>query len=159
MKKALITGITGQDGSYLAELLLEKGYEVHGIIRREAPDVALGYSFGGAVLAAWKHRTGDQYVKAVLVSPAILRRYDKDSVSLPGFVRRAVPDTLREWGALLYLRLESLRPSGGSGGNLASSTASAKAIWPGCWDCRRPSRPLRRGCRSRGPRSPSPAAP
>ena len=34
MKKALITGITGQDGSYLAELLLEKGYEVHGMVRR-----------------------------------------------------------------------------------------------------------------------------
>ncbi|MCI8294479.1 MAG: GDP-mannose 4,6-dehydratase [Lachnospiraceae bacterium] len=34
MKKALITGITGQDGSYLAELLLEKGYEVHGLVRR-----------------------------------------------------------------------------------------------------------------------------
>ena len=34
MKKALITGATGQDGSYLAELLLSKGYEVHGIIRR-----------------------------------------------------------------------------------------------------------------------------
>lgn len=34
MKKALITGITGQDGSYLAEFLLEKGYEVHGITRR-----------------------------------------------------------------------------------------------------------------------------
>lgn len=34
MKKALITGITGQDGSYLAELLLEKGYQVHGIVRR-----------------------------------------------------------------------------------------------------------------------------
>jgi GDPmannose 4,6-dehydratase len=34
MKKALITGITGQDGSYLAELLLNKGYEVHGIVRR-----------------------------------------------------------------------------------------------------------------------------
>ncbi len=34
MKKALITGITGQDGSYLAELLLDKGYEVHGLIRR-----------------------------------------------------------------------------------------------------------------------------
>ena len=33
MKKALITGITGQDGSYLAEFLLEKGYEVHGLIR------------------------------------------------------------------------------------------------------------------------------
>jgi GDPmannose 4,6-dehydratase len=36
MKKALITGITGQDGSYLAELLLRKGYEVHGIIRRSS---------------------------------------------------------------------------------------------------------------------------
>ena len=36
MKKALITGITGQDGSYLAELLLKKGYEVHGIIRRSS---------------------------------------------------------------------------------------------------------------------------
>lgn len=35
-KRALITGITGQDGSYLAELLLEKGYEVHGIVRRSA---------------------------------------------------------------------------------------------------------------------------
>src|SRR6266571_4610131 len=34
MKRALITGVTGQDGSYLAELLLEKGYEVHGIKRR-----------------------------------------------------------------------------------------------------------------------------
>ena len=34
MKTALITGITGQDGSFLAELLLEKGYKVHGIIRR-----------------------------------------------------------------------------------------------------------------------------
>lgn len=33
-KRALITGITGQDGSYLAELLLAKGYEVHGVIRR-----------------------------------------------------------------------------------------------------------------------------
>lgn len=36
MKKALITGITGQDGSYLSELLLEKGYEVHGLIRRSS---------------------------------------------------------------------------------------------------------------------------
>ncbi|MEE1156412.1 MAG: GDP-mannose 4,6-dehydratase, partial [Methanobrevibacter sp.] len=36
MKKALITGVTGQDGSYLAEFLLNKGYEVHGIIRRSS---------------------------------------------------------------------------------------------------------------------------
>ena len=38
MRKALITGITGQDGSYLAEFLLEKGYDVHGIIRRSSVD-------------------------------------------------------------------------------------------------------------------------
>ena len=36
MKKAVITGITGQDGSYLAEFLLEKGYEVHGLMRRHS---------------------------------------------------------------------------------------------------------------------------
>src|SRR4051795_1050683 len=38
MKRALITGITGQDGSYLAELLLEKGYEVHGMVRRASTE-------------------------------------------------------------------------------------------------------------------------
>ena len=38
MKKALITGVTGQDGSYLSEFLLEKGYEVHGIVRRTSVD-------------------------------------------------------------------------------------------------------------------------
>ena len=38
MKRALITGITGQDGSYLAEQLLEKGYEVHGIVRRSSTE-------------------------------------------------------------------------------------------------------------------------
>ena len=37
-KRALITGITGQDGSFLSEFLLEKGYEVHGIIRRSSVD-------------------------------------------------------------------------------------------------------------------------
>src|SRR5258705_11082322 len=36
VKKALITGVTGQDGSYLAELLLKKGYEVHGMVRRSS---------------------------------------------------------------------------------------------------------------------------
>ena len=62
MKRALITGITGQDGSYLAELLLAKGYEVHGVVRRSssfnterleriyqdphAPDYRLRLSYG-----------------------------------------------------------------------------------------------------------------
>ena len=38
MSRALITGVTGQDGSYLAELLLEKGYEVHGMVRRSSTE-------------------------------------------------------------------------------------------------------------------------
>ena len=38
VKTALITGVTGQDGSYLAEFLLEKGYDVHGMIRRSSTD-------------------------------------------------------------------------------------------------------------------------
>src|SRR3954468_24763565 len=38
MKKAIITGITGQDGSYLAEFLLDKGYEVHGLVRRSSTE-------------------------------------------------------------------------------------------------------------------------
>ena len=38
---AFITGVTGQDGSYLAELLLKKGYDVHGVIRRSSVDFAL----------------------------------------------------------------------------------------------------------------------
>ena len=40
MPKALITGCTGQDGSYLAELLLEKGYDVHGMVRRASTENA-----------------------------------------------------------------------------------------------------------------------
>ena len=42
MKKALITGVTGQDGSYLAELLLREGYEVHGIKRRRRSSTPTG---------------------------------------------------------------------------------------------------------------------
>ena len=43
MKKALITGITGQDGSYLAEFLLEKGYEVHRVEVYETPNNCAAY--------------------------------------------------------------------------------------------------------------------
>lgn len=47
MKTALITGITGQDGSFLAEFLLDKGYDVHGIIRRSSVDYRERCSFRG----------------------------------------------------------------------------------------------------------------
>jgi GDPmannose 4,6-dehydratase len=57
-KKALITGITGQDGSYLTELLQEKGYEVHGIVRRASTlnRVRIDHLFASASQAAAGHR-------------------------------------------------------------------------------------------------------
>jgi GDPmannose 4,6-dehydratase len=48
MKKALVTGITGQDGSYLADLLLEKGDKVHGIIQRTSISTHGAESYGAA---------------------------------------------------------------------------------------------------------------
>ena len=50
MKTALITGITGQDGSYLAEFLLDKGYDVHGTIRRSVS------SHSGFAIKFWNSR-------------------------------------------------------------------------------------------------------
>jgi GDPmannose 4,6-dehydratase len=77
MKKALITGITGQDGSYLAELLLEKGYEVHGLVRRVAIEDP-------------EHRLGriKHLAKQVQLHPASLESYP----SLFNVIRRVQPD-------------------------------------------------------------------
>ena len=58
-RRALITGITGQDGSYLAELLLDKGYEVHGLVRRSSTETfqrILHVRDGIARTAAWLRR-------------------------------------------------------------------------------------------------------
>ena len=65
MKKALITGITGQDGSYLAELLLEKGYEVHGIIRRASSfnTERIGHLYQDP------HETEKNYFSTTAISP------------------------------------------------------------------------------------------
>ena len=77
MKKALITGITGQDGSYLAELLLEKGYEVHGLVRRVAIEDP-------------EHRLGRirHLAKQVQLHPASLESYP----SLFNVIRKVQPD-------------------------------------------------------------------
>ena len=58
MKIALITGITGQDGSYLAEFLLEKGYEVHGTIRRSSVDFREGTPHRNLQFGSTESRTG-----------------------------------------------------------------------------------------------------
>ncbi|MBI5700618.1 GDP-mannose 4,6-dehydratase [Candidatus Saganbacteria bacterium] len=77
MKKALITGITGQDGSYLSEFLLKKGYEVHGIIRRVALE--------DIEHRMWRLR--DFYGKLIL-HPASLENY----ASLFKVIEKVMPD-------------------------------------------------------------------
>lgn len=75
MKKALITGITGQDGSYLAELLLKKNYEIHGIIRRTSTfntDRHVGISFKESVYTSLVDGIG------VLKLLEIIRKVNKD---------------------------------------------------------------------------------
>jgi GDPmannose 4,6-dehydratase len=92
-KKALITGITGQDGSYLAELLLDKGYEVHGIIRRSS-------SFNTDRI---DHLYRDPHEKDV----RLLTHYGdlSDPVSLTKLLYELQPDELYHLGAQSHVRV------------------------------------------------------
>ena len=88
MKKALITGITGQDGAYLSRLLLEKGYEVHGIIRRvalEDPEHRL-----------WRIRP---ILDKIIVHPGSLESY----ASLFNVVEKVRPDECYHLGAQSFV--------------------------------------------------------
>ncbi len=92
-KKALITGITGQDGSYLAELLLEKGYEVHGIIRRSS-------SFNTGRI---DHIFEDPHKKDVKLK---LHYGDMtDSTNLNHILRKVKPDEIYNLGAQSHVRV------------------------------------------------------
>jgi GDPmannose 4,6-dehydratase len=92
MKKALITGITGQDGSYLAELLLSKGYEVHGIIRRSS-------SFNTA-------RIDHLYMDPQLKQRFHLHYGDlMDSVALLKLIHELQPDEVYNLGAQSHVRV------------------------------------------------------
>jgi len=93
MKKALITGITGQDGSYLAELLLGKGYEVHGIIRRSS-------SFNTARI---DHLYQDPHVNGVKL---FLHYGDmSDSSNLVRLVHDICPDEVYNLAAQSHVRV------------------------------------------------------
>lgn len=59
-------------------------------IQRENPDYILGYSFGGAITLRWKKTTGDTRAKAILVSPAIIRRYEKENLSIVQKILKSV---------------------------------------------------------------------
>jgi len=93
-KKALITGIAGQDGSYLSELLLEKGYEVHGIIRRSS--VAENQD------SRLRHLTGK-----------ITTHYGDllDYPSLSRIVQEVQPDEIYNLGAMSHVRVSYDMPS------------------------------------------------
>ncbi|HLM84233.1 MAG TPA: GDP-mannose 4,6-dehydratase, partial [Candidatus Bathyarchaeia archaeon] len=93
MKKALITGITGQDGSYLAELLLEKGYEVHGIIRRSS-------SFNTGRI---DHLYKDPHVNGVKM---FLHYGDlSDSSNITRLLEKIKPDEIYNLGAQSHVRV------------------------------------------------------
>src|ERR1700722_3797127 len=93
MKKALITGITGQDGSYLADLLLEKGYEVHGIIRRAS-------TFNTSRI---DHLYTDPHVHGVRL---FLHLGDlSDSLNLTRLIDRVCPDEIYHLGAQSHVRV------------------------------------------------------
>jgi len=92
-KKALITGITGQDGSYLAELLLEKGYEVHGVVRR----------------ASTLNRSRIDHLQAFEYgeSPRLVLHYGDltDSVSLVKLLYSLQPDEIYNLAAQSHVRV------------------------------------------------------
>ncbi len=72
------------------------------IIHQEKPDVVLGYSFGGAVLLHWKKISKDKNVKAILVSPAIIRRYEKRQAPFFRF-KKFIPNKLLQVARNFYL--------------------------------------------------------
>ena len=93
MKKALITGITGQDGSYLAELLLQKGYDVHGIIRRAS-------TFNTSRI---DHLYQDPHINGVRLH---LHYGDlSDSLNLTRLIDRISPDEIYHLGAQSHVRV------------------------------------------------------
>ena len=121
MKRALITGITGQDGSYLAELLLGKGYEVHGIVRRSS-----GESAGRLTEAA--REAGRRLV---------LHHGDlDDGVSLSRVVAQVRPDEVYNLGAMSDVRVSFDVPEYVASTNGSGAVRLLEAIRSSGLDCR-----------------------
>lgn len=97
MKKALITGITGQDGSYLAEYLLEKGYVVHGILRRSS-------SFNTSRI---EHLYMDELIKDLHSDRKVKLHYGDltDSTGLIRLVKEIEPDEIYNLGAQSHVKV------------------------------------------------------
>lgn len=96
-KVALITGITGQDGSFLAELLLKKGYEVHGIIRRSS-------SFNTGRI---EHLYIDELIKDMKIQRKVKLHYGDmtDSTNLIRLIREIKPDEIYNLAAMSHVKV------------------------------------------------------
>ena len=103
MKKALITGITGQDGSYLAEYLLELGYEVHGIIRRSS-------SFNTSRI---EHLYLEETLKDIHLKQPIHLHYGDltDALNLVSLIQHIQPDEIYHLGAQSHVKVSFELPS------------------------------------------------
>jgi GDPmannose 4,6-dehydratase len=97
LKKAIITGITGQDGSFLAEFLLEKGYEVHGIIRRSS-------SFNTGRI---EHLYIDELLKDMHIKRKLQLHYGDmtDSTNLIRLIREIKPDEIYNLAAMSHVKV------------------------------------------------------
>lgn len=97
MKKALITGITGQDGSFLAEFLLEKGYEVHGVLRRSS-------SFNTGRI---EHLYLEEWIKDMSKNRAVNLHYGDmtDSSSLIRIIQQVKPDEIYNLAAQSHVKV------------------------------------------------------
>ena len=97
MKTALISGITGQDGSYLAEFLLQKGYEVHGILRRSS-------SFNTGRI---EHLYFDEWVRDMKQKRTINLHYGDmtDSSSLIRIIQQVQPDEIYNLAAQSHVKV------------------------------------------------------
>lgn len=103
MKRALITGITGQDGSYLAEILLDKGYEVYGLVRRSSTITR------GRIDHLTHHEEGEQHNTCDL--PIQLLYGDmNDGISLNRIVREVMPDEVYNLAGQSHVRVSFEMP-------------------------------------------------
>lgn len=123
-KKAFITGVTGQDGSYLAELLLEKGYEVHGLIRRSS-------SFNTA-------RINHIYQDPHTPNPKLFLHYGDltDGVNLTNLIHEIQPNEVYNLGAQSHVQVSFVLPQYTANVNAVGTVALLEAIRVSGVNCR-----------------------